>query len=244
MKLNRRLLVIITICLCFCFTACEENEEIAESKDTTILSTQTETEQLTTVQPTTENDTLELSNTYITKLRNINGVAYPAFTFNYPDNWAVTDEEVGTDYESVTLENKSGSIIWFSHISGEKGKNIGGGSRINMARIEVSEIADSQFVPDAANKNLGEFMVAGLKTTGVLDMRTDSDYKDVEMDFSYAVLPKSEVGLREGVTKAISGEFTFYYGANISFVGSNTDDDFTEEEQQEVISILNTFRLK
>lgn len=196
-----------------------------------------------TEQPTTENNNVELNNTYTTKLTEIGNVTYPAFTFDYPDNWTITDEAIGDIFESVTLENDNGAIIWFSHISGKKGENIGGGSGTNMARIEVSEVSDSQFVPDAANKNLGEFMVAKLKTTGVLDMKTDSQYTNVDGNVSYAVLPKSDVGLREEVTKAVSGEFTFYYGANISFVGTDNGENFTEEEQQEVIEILNSFRL-
>ena len=252
MKLKRFLVLAVLICLCICISACTQTEDsnITESTAETLTATEpqvteqstTEPETQITEQPTTE--PIQLNNTYTTNLTEINGVVYPAFSFDYPDNWSVTNEECGSNYESVTLENKSGAVIWFSHIDGEKGQNIGGGSNLHMSKIEVSEIADSQFIPDVANKSLGDFMVAKLEITGVLDMRTDLEYTDVVDDVpSYAVLPKSEVGLREGVTKAISGEFTFYYGANISFVGTIGNEDFTEENQQEVIAILNSFRL-
>lgn len=261
MKNQKRLSIFVAMCLCVSFTACTQNDDHIENVNTTasVVSkvTEPQTTEQTTIeniteapitknlseQPITEDNNVELNNTYTTKLTEIDNVTYPAFSFDYPDNWTVVKEAVVESYELVTLENESGAVIWFSHINGKKGEDIGGGSSTNMARIDVSEISESQFVPDAANKNLGEFMVAKLKITGVLDMRTDSDYTDIDGDISYAVLPKSEVGLREGVNKAIPGEFTFYYGANISFVGTDTDNDFTDVEQQEVIEILNSFRL-
>lgn len=222
-------------------SSCSQGEKDISTESTAENTTPIVTEVQTTEQPTTAG--INLNNTYTTHFDKVNDVVYPKFSFDYPDNWSVENEELGDNYESVTLENESGAVIWFSHIVGEKDANIGGGSNIFMSRIEVSEIADSQFVPDVANKSLGEFMVAKLNTTGVLNMQTDSDYKDVDYEPSYAVLPKSEVGLREGVTKTISGEFTFYYGSNISFVGSDTNDDFTETEQREMIAILSSFRL-
>lgn len=236
-NLKRLLSLAVLMCVCICISACTQAEDsnVTESTTETLIATEPQT----TEQPITEQ--IELNNTYTTNLTEVNGVVYPAFSFDYSDNWSVTKESCGDEYESVTLENESGAIIWFSHIPGEKGANIGGGSKIHMSKIEVSKIADSQFVPDVANKSLGEFMVAKLETTGILDMRTDYEYTEVvNKEPSYAVLPKSEVGLREGVTKAVSGEFTFYYGANISFVGTGSNDDFTE---QEMIAILSSFRI-
>lgn len=185
-------------------------------------------------------------NTYKTKYGQINAITYPAFLFDYSDNWNITREEVTSTSEIVTLENKKGSQIQFLYISD---KNIGGGSGTTMARIKVSKVADSKFIPSYVqatdHSNLGEFMVAELKTIGILDMRTDTDYRkfDDKNVTSYAVLPKSEEGIRENVNKATSGEFVFWYSGNVSFVG-NLSDNYTEQEKEEMIAILSSFRLE
>lgn len=185
---------------------------------------------------------LSTQNTYVTKYEEVNAVTYPAFLFDYPDNWAITREECNQQEELVILENGKGARVTFLHYSG---KLDGGGSNTNMAKVKVSKIADSQFVPSYVqgtdHSELGEFMVAELKTIGILDMRTDSDYRKVDGNISYAVLPKAEEGIRENVNKATSGEFVFRYSGNVSFTGQLSD-NYTEQEKEEVIAILSSFR--
>ena len=204
-----------------------------------------------TPQSTAENDQKpnnstphSTQNTYITKFEEINGVEYPAFLFDYSNNWTITNEEVTPTSELVTLENDNGSRIDFLHISD---RNIGGGSNTNMSKVKVSKIADSQFVPSYVqgtdHSDLGKFMVAELKTIGILDMRTDTDYRKVDGNVSYAVLPKAEEGIRENVNKATSGEFVFWYSGNVSFTGQLSD-NYTEQEKEEMIEILSSFRVE
>ena len=185
---------------------------------------------------------LSTQNTYVTKYEEVNAVTYPAFLFDYPDNWAITREECNQQEELVILENGKGARVTFLHYSG---KLDGGGSNTNMAKVKVSKIADSQFIPSYVqgtdHSELGEFMVAELKTIGILDMRTDSDYRKVDGNISYAVLPKAEEGIRENVNKATSGEFVFRYSGNVSFTGQLSD-NYTEQEKEEVIAILSSFR--
>lgn len=145
----------------------------------------------------------------------------------------------------VTIENGDGASVTFLYCS-----NIieGGDSAVNMARVDINKAAPSQFIPGSVQatdySDLGEFMVAKLKTTGILNMKTDSEYTDVDGGISYAVLPLSEQGTRENVRKATSGEFTFWYAGTVSFTGADTEEDFTGEEQQEIIAILNSFRVE
>lgn len=187
---------------------------------------------------------LSTQSTYITKFGQTNAITYPSFLFDYSNNWTITNEEVTPTSELVTLENDNGSRIDFLHISD---KNIGGGSNTNMAKVKVSKIADSQFVPSYVQStdysDLGEFMVAELKTIGILDMRTDSDYRKVDGNVSYAVLPKAEEGIRENVNKATSGEFVFWYSGNVSFTGQLSD-NYSEQEKEEMIEILSSFRVE
>lgn len=184
-------------------------------------------------------------NTYTTKYGETNAITYPAFSFDYPDNWTITSEEVTPISEVVTLENGSGANVTFLYNSGSIES---GGSSVNMVRVDVTKEAPSQFVPGSVQatdySDLGEFMVAKLKTTGILNMRTDSDYTDVDGNVSYAVLPVSEQGTREDARKALSGEFSFWYAGTVSFTGTDTEENFTDEEQQEVIAILNSFRVE
>ncbi len=245
MKAIKLLAIIMAVCLCAVFSACTDKEKTAVESTTVIESIET-TSPETTVQVTTQKQTEPTIKTYMTRFEEVNAVTYPTFLFDYPDNWTVTKEEVDHSSEIVVLENGEGATIWFCHIGGAKGEDIGGGSNTNMARVEVTQIANSQFVPTTIQatdySDLGEFMVAELRTTGVLDMRTDRDYTDVDGWVSYAVLPKTEIGIRENVNKAYSGEFTFWYGGNISFTGGDSKDDFTLQEKTEIIAILSSFR--
>lgn len=270
-RINKMILSVLLLAVMLLASACGNNESI--NSQTTDSTQTTETQATQPTQPSssaveqtateatevvtekaTENTTEEaaesqkdiiLNNEYVTRFEEVNMVTYPSFIFNYPDNWSVVKEECGFSDELVTLENGEGACVTFLHCSSELN---GGGSSVNMARVDVSKVAPSQFVPGFVqatdHSSLGEFMVAKLKTTGILDMQTDREYTDVDGDVSYAVLPLSEEGTREGVRKATSGEFTFPYSSTISFTASDTGDDFTPQEQQEVIAILSSFRVE
>lgn len=86
----------------------------------------------------------ELSHTYVTRFGEINAVTYPAFSFNYPDGWSVTKEDVTAISEWVTLSNERGVSIDFINLHQ---KDIGGGSAVLYSELEVSKVADSEFVP-------------------------------------------------------------------------------------------------
>ena len=115
-----------------------------------------------------------------------------------------------------------------------------------MNKEEISKVASAQFVPGFVqatdHSSLGEFMVARIKTIGKLNMKTDREYTEVDGNVAYAVLPVSEEGIREGVRRAISGEYTFWYSSTISFTASNSE-EFTPQEEKEVIAILSSFRI-
>ncbi len=253
-------------CACINSQSSENHNTTSTVSATKESATQAQTTEITTVQVTTQKPTekvtkkatekaeektaecekkVVLNNEYTTRYQEVNQVTYPPFVFNYPDNWSITKEECNNQLELVTIENGKGASVTFLHCSD---KLEGGGSGVNMARVDISKEAPSQFIPGSIQatdySDLGEFMVAKLKTTGILNMKTDSEYTDVDGDISYAVLPLSEHGTRENVRKATSGEFTFWYAGDVSFTGMDTEDDFTDEEQQEIIAILNSFRVE
>ena len=189
---------------------------------------------------------IELSNTYRTKFSTVHAVTYPDFTFDYPDSWTITKEEVTQTGETVTLSNSNGATITFSHIGGVPEGQLGGGSSDTMTRVEVSKAGDSQFIPGyvqaADHSDLGTFMVAKLKATGRLDMQTDSDFQDVDGAVAYAVVPESWTGIRDDVRGAYAGEFAFWYSSYISFIAESPTGQFTGDEEREIIEILSSFR--
>lgn len=94
-----------------------------------------------------------------------------------------------------------------------------GGSSVSMSRVEVSPVAESNFVPRYVQatdySSLGKFMVAKLKVIGQLDMKFDSDFTDVDGVISYAVLPASQIGINNSVRGPFESEFSFWYSGYI-----------------------------
>ena len=253
-------LLIISICTASCGqnssapTEMTENTETRQKQTEEITETPTEEETQTptveyvTEAPAVEEKSIVLNNSYTTRFQAVNAVTYPKFTFDYPDNWTVTKEEVTSDREIVTLSNTEGAEVTFSTYFYGKDFNFSYGASV-FGRVEVTTEADgSQFVPSTVqgtdHSDLGEFMVAKLHQTGVMYITNgDSDYRDIDGETEYAVIPKSEVGTKTELSGHYEGEFAFWYNAFVSFIGRDKDGDFTVQEQQEVISILNSFRL-
>ena len=191
-----------------------------------------------------QNTDLSLPHAYTTRFQAVNLVTYPPFLFDYPDGWTVSKEEVTAVTETVELKNARGVTVTYWQISGPIS---GGGSAVSMLRVEVSKVADSQFVPGsvqgAEHSDLGKFMVAKLKITGTMDPRTDINFTDIDGSVFYAVLPESAIGTREYVNRAFNAEFSFDYSSHISFIASAPQGGFTAAEEAEVIAVLSSFRV-
>ena len=246
--------IIISVTALSILSACgkTDSEPTDASESSTIATettTQIETQKPSKVEPTqapTEEKAVDLTQSYITQFQDVNSVTYPKFTFDYPDNWTVTKEEVASDREIVTLSNSKGAEVTFSTYFYGKDFNFSYGATV-FGRVEVTEADGSQFVPSIVqgtdHSDLGEFMVAKLHQTGIMYITNgDTDYRDIDGETEYAVIPKSEVGTKTELSGHYEGEFAFWYNAFVSFIGNDTDGDFTEQEQQEVIAILNSFR--
>lgn len=69
----------------------EKSDTIEESEENAVeIETQNELSDSQEKQPEEQNTAIELSNTYTTQFSIVNGVTYPNFIFNYPNNWTVT----------------------------------------------------------------------------------------------------------------------------------------------------------
>ncbi|MDR2156222.1 MAG: hypothetical protein LBO81_00365 [Clostridiales Family XIII bacterium] len=166
----------------------------------------------------------------------------PVFTFDYPGNWTLEVTELSETTEQVTLTNGRGAeIIYY-----DTPENPGGLGRF-MTRAEITKAADSRFVPVSAEVGaitavLGKMMVAKVYTTGELFMDTDSDYHDTGGATSYAVLPESWLGKRDGLRGHYMVALSFDYAGLHSFTCTAPEGGFVGGEEQEVIQILSSFR--
>lgn len=253
MKLTRRLCFLMMIGILASCTACGSEtppvpvEESTQEETDNIVSSSKETPVLES-EENSDTQELKLDHTYVTQFGTVNAVSYPCFLFDYPENWTITKEEVSQTDETVVLTNERGSTITYTYIGGVAEGQLGSGSATDMTRIELSAVADSQFIPgyvDARNyADLGKFVVAETKITGTMDMLTESDFVDTDGAVSYAVLPESSTGIEETSNLPMFIQNTFWYSGYVSFVAETPDGQFTEDEQKEVTAILSSFRVE
>ena len=230
-------------------TACA-NEDVENSTinpHTTGETVSTSTDE-TTVKTDSE-DIPELNNTYTTQFGAVNAITYPQFAFDYSDNWTVTTEEVSKGSQSgineeFVLTNANGVTVHYIDFG-----NLGGSGK-SIVQYEVTKAADSQFTAgyvetDTGVKNLadewGNFMVGEVKAVGEYDMAT-GELMPADGKVSYAVMPNSYIGTHEaaGLTGYYE-EFVTEYGNYLLFAEAS-DNGFSEQDKQEVIRILSSFR--
>ncbi len=193
---------------------------------------------------TTEDVYIVEKNTYSTKFGQYTGTSYPVYSFDYPDNWSITVEDCDASEEFVTLSNERGVEIVFSHWDEPESETFQYGG-VGLTNVSIENVAESSFnagiVYGEDYSDLGEFMVAEITRTSMVDGLTGEDMS-AEGSF-FAVLPKSEQG--ETYYKSmLEAEFSFWHGNHISFVCTSPDWSFTEEEEQEIIGIMSSFRVE
>lgn len=190
-----------------------------------------------------QND-LILDRAYITRYEDINEVTYPKFVFNYPSNWNVINERVDNMGETIKIKSDDGVEITYNYMNLPESTNLGTGTD-TMLKVDISEITKSDFnagyVQATDYSNLGKFMVSKLHVIGQLDMKNDADFTDVDGSISYALLPQSMSGIKDDVTGAFSGEFSFYYGGYISML-CTPENKLNEKQEKEVVEIMKSFR--
>ena len=188
----------------------------------------------------------KLKHTYKTRCKKTNHLT---FRFKYSDHWKITKEESGETswVEKDVLENDRGVTITYTDYASERG--LGTDGRF-MYRMEFSKAADSKLLQGykGADKeklsDQGPFMVAKIKTTGVLYMDEDSDYKKIDGDCYYAVVPESYSGIHDIVGMAGFYTACSFEGPTLySFIAEAPKGKFTKSEKKEVIKILSSFQL-
>lgn len=198
-----------------------------------------------TEQPTTA----ELNHTYTTQYGTVNAVTYPQFAFDYSDNWTITTNDITKapheryeTCEDLILTNSNGTTIHYIDFG-----SIGGRGK-TIVQYDVSKVADCQFTAGYDfgqeidyTETLGKFMVGAIKPVGEYDYKT-GDLIPLDGKVSYAVMPESYIGIHEAV--GLTGfyeEFSTDYWSFLIYA-ETSNDDFTDDERQEIIRILSTFR--
>ena len=196
-----------------------------------------------------EKEEEEPVNTYYVRYGEVNFVNSPAFCFDYPNNWTITSEEVANENQSdkhhyidekVELTNERGVTITYMAFHG-KIPNTG---RV-LDSYQGIKVADVLWNPSDYSY-LGNFAVAKIKHIGDLQMDTDVDFRETDGVF-YAVLPEKRIEESDGifVSQGMNGlyqEFSFDNTMPYLFMAQAPNWEFTEEEEQEVIAILKSFR--
>ena len=207
---------------------------------------------------------VQMNNTYYTRYKEETGIDRPVFCFDYPDGWTITQEQVDIESddsyqyycEVVELTNERGVRITYTQYNVHPG-SIGQGSVFYYTvENEVKKVGDSSLkLPDTSNSE--GLMVAKIKDCGGTDPEGDYFYSD---DIFYALLLDDKEGSH---TTDLPGQYAmcaFYYPERNSFqkesvdgvlyaidpytfIAESPDGEFTEEEEQEVIAILSSFRL-
>lgn len=258
MNIKKRALILLLACAVATFlSACSARNVGTQASSAENIGQQSASEQHDEAVSTSEPDSnqpqtivespkpVALTNTYITQFTKINLVEYPPFQFDYPDGWTIIKADVTQNGEVVILANERGVEITYRHIGGIPQGGLGGGSGVFMQLVNMSKAADSSFIPSYVQATdhsaLGAFMVAKLKVTGDMDVKTDADFTEVDGAVAYAVVPEAWTEDARPVTKEFSGEFAFWYSGYISIVAEAPNGEFTKAEEQEVKAILSSF---
>ncbi|MCM1127054.1 MAG: hypothetical protein NC429_11350 [Lachnospiraceae bacterium] len=197
-------------------------------------------------------------NTYHTRYREVNQDDSPVFSFDYPDNWEISKEEVNGNSmdlfweyakEVVELTNERGVTVTFIKIDGELFELARGASGHFYTEYKAEKITDA--VP-ILSEDSANFVVAKMTLLGEMFPEVDLDIQPASSEHvSYAVMQESVVDeyidMYDGIFGGM-GMYAYYEGISFEypepyvFFAEAPEGQFTEEEEEEVIGILTSFR--
>ncbi|MCH5352828.1 MAG: S-layer homology domain-containing protein [Acutalibacter sp.] len=220
--------------------ALNENGEpiIGESTDTSSGDT-----------PSVNVEGVNLSHTYATRFEEVNAVTYPSFSFDYPDGWKITVEDVQQTGETVEVSNDRGVTVKYSMLSLPESE-INRGNTNTAHEVNITKTADSSFIPgwvqNTDHSSLGSFMVAKIQWVSVFDYQAGDMRPLEDGETEYAVLPETSPYYNNENPAWLYGvdetSLAFWYSSGISFIAHAPTGKFTEQEEKEVIAILSSFR--
>ena len=214
--------------------------------------TYSETEEKEVINETENAKEDMLIHTYYTRYGEVNQTDSPVFSFDYPDNWSVSKEEVNgnstvfAEYaeEVVELTNERNVKITFIKFDSFLFEIGATGHGYVEYKAEKMTDAMSILLNDSTN-----FVVAKLTETGSTIYGTDLDLEAPDSErISYALMPENDIDRYDGSLSSmgVTGYhemISFNYSEPYVFFAEAPNRQFTEEEEKEVIGILSSFRL-
>lgn len=191
-------------------------------------------------------DKPELVNVYRTQYGAQNKGETPIFEFRYPDNWEVVDYDTevcvytGTK-EDFSIENENGVTITYQLASQE---TLGLPRASGMGEYRIEKVADAPFITDENGK---KFIVAKIILTE--EIYIGARYFGEDIIERYAILPTSDDG-KEASWITMGDYYDTYlfiqqWGKDESLpcgLVTSRISEISEEEKEEIISILSSFR--
>lgn len=213
-----------------------------------------------------EEEEILLDKTYAIQFDLGGGNTSPAFEFDYSGNWDLYDTGMSVDHSSqgIYLTNDRGGEIRLMHLSNIVDQGGGYGMRFDNAWTQ--KVADSSF----RYGSFGDFAVAqmflengysyyGGETEDWQEIwitQEDDNYRYSGKDrlhSMYGVLPESSLGTWDSLNPprftTVGGEkkvlmFEYTQGYDLGMIAYPPEDGWTEDELEEVLAILASFRIK
>lgn len=241
MKKKIRSFLLLTVLLS-CLSGCGSPAASREPIDSETISVSESEKPIST--ESADMAEVVLNSTYTTRFGEINQVTTPTFSFDYPDRWTVTNEEVTSVSELVELKNESGVTVTYWNFGGMR--DLTGPTR-GINRINITRVTDADFSPsyvqDTDYSDLGAFVVAKVEIIGEYDLLGGGEYSVAEDgSVRYALLPEGQMGEQDEIIMTGLPSLSFWYAGHISLIAWTPNQNFTEQETEEVIAILASFR--
>lgn len=190
--------------------------------------------------------------TYYTRYGEINQTDSPVFSFDYPDNWSISKEEVNgnstifEEYAEEVVELTNERNIKITFIKFDSFLFEAGASGHYYVEYEAEKMTDAMSILPNDSTN---FVVAKLTEEGAMIAGADSNLESPDSEWiSYALMPENDIDRYGGYLSsmgALTGYhemISFNYPEPYVFFAEAPNGQFTEEEEKEVIGILSSFR--
>ena len=193
-----------------------------------------------------------LIHTYYTRYGEVNQTDSPVFSFDYPDNWSVSKEEVNgnstifEEYAEEVVELTNERNVKITFIRFDSFLFEAGATGHYYVEYKAEKMTDAMSILPNDSTN---FVVAKLTEEGAMIAGADSDLESPDSEWiSYALMPENDIDRYGGSLSAMGAlagyheMISFNYPEPYVFFAEAPNGQFTEEEEKEVIAILSSFR--
>ena len=210
----------------------QEDSEPEQDPDSTVVQDEPQQEE--------EKGSNWYGHSYTTQRAIKYGMEYPEFTFQYPDDWTISQEEVAADHEWVILENDRGAQIHYYQSDVGFGSPYYGGA-YTMCYAKVTKVEKAAYQPGSGQDTGDTYIVVKVEEYAREDGLTEEGIYEVDGMVWYAVVPESYAGEIMYQGEGYWSELAWERGTSIAVLATSPDGTFTPQEELEIIYMLSTF---